>query len=142
MFTHKKTIKLIFPRVNPPRPKSPEPTFIQDKIKNLEKYMKFMQAPVQTTMFNPLSHYKSLQPHREQDKQYWKEITVAFLKKKHNTDTIRKGFPIKIYTGGPPHELYFIVLTLWEQIVIGLTKKLVVTYVVGDLALLDQFMRT
>ena len=38
---------------------------------------------------------------------------------------------------GPPHEPYFIVLTLWEQIIIEPMKKFVTTYVVGDLALLN-----
>ena len=50
---------------------------------------------------------------------------------------MRKGFPIKIYMRGPPHEPYFITLTLQDQLIIGLTKKMVVSYVVGDLALLD-----
>ena len=38
---------------------------------------------------------------------------------------------------GSPHKPYFIVLTLWEEIIIRPTKKLVVTYIVGDLALLN-----
>ena len=50
---------------------------------------------------------------------------------------MRKGFPIKIYMGGPPHKPYFIMLTLWRQIIIGSMKKLVTTYVVRDLVLLD-----
>jgi len=57
--------------------------------------------------------------------------------KKHNVDTTRKGFPIEMYLGGLPHEPYFIALTLQEQIIIGPTKKMVVSYVVEDLALLD-----
>ena len=60
-----------------------------------------------------------------------------FLKKKYNADTTRKGLLIKIYIRGPPHKSYFITLTLWRQMIIGPTKKLVTTYVVGDLALLD-----
>ena len=44
------------------KPKTPKPTFIQDEITNLEKYMKFMQAPIQTIPFYLLSHYKSLWP--------------------------------------------------------------------------------
>ena len=44
------------------RPKTPEPMFIQDKIKNLEKYMKFIQAPIQTISFHPQPHYKTLWP--------------------------------------------------------------------------------
>jgi len=42
-----------------------------------------------------------------------------------------------MYTGGPPHEPYFIVLTLQGWLVIGLTKKMVISYMVGDLILLD-----
>jgi len=42
-----------------------------------------------------------------------------------------------MYIGGPLYEPYFIMLTLWEEIVIGLTKELVVSYMVGDLALLN-----
>ena len=45
--------------------KTPKPTFIQDKIKNLEKYMKFMQAPIKTTLFYLPPYYKSLQPQGE-----------------------------------------------------------------------------
>ena len=124
-------------KVDSSRPKTPEPTFIQNKIENLEKYMKFIQAPIQTTPSYLLPYYKSLWLQGEQDKQYWKEIAVVFLKKKHNADTTRKGFLIKMYIEGPPHEPYFITLTLWEQIIIELMKKLVTTYMVGDLALLD-----
>ena len=38
-------------KVDSPRPKTSKLTFIQDKIKNLEKYIKFMQAPIKTTPF-------------------------------------------------------------------------------------------
>ena len=34
--------------------------------------MKMLQAPVKTTPFYPLPHYKTLQQNREQDKQYLK----------------------------------------------------------------------
>jgi len=46
--------------VDPPRPKTSELTFIQDEIENLKKYIKFMQAPIQTILFYLLLHYKSL----------------------------------------------------------------------------------
>ena len=39
--------------------------------------------------------------------------------------------------GGPSHKHYFIALTLQGPIIIGLTNKMVATYMVGDLALLD-----
>ena len=64
-------------------------------------------------------------------------ILEQFLKNKHNADITRKGFPIEMYTEGPSHELYFIMLTLQERIIIGPTKKLVASHVVRDLALLD-----
>jgi len=47
-------------KVNSPRPKTPELTFIHDEIKNLEKYMKFIQALINTTPFYLPPHYKSL----------------------------------------------------------------------------------
>ena len=62
---------------------------------------------------------------------------VAFFEKKYNIDTTRKCFPIEMYIGELPHEPYFIALTLQRQIIIGPIKKLVITYIVGDLALLD-----
>ena len=96
-----------------------------------------MQSPTKTMPFYLPPHYKSLQPQGKQDEQYWNKITVTFLEKKYNADTTRKGFPIEMYSGGPPHELYFIVLILQDQIIIEPTKKMVVLYMVGDLALLD-----
>ena len=40
--------------------KTLEPMFIQDKIDNLEKYMKYMQLLVKMIPFYPSPHYKSL----------------------------------------------------------------------------------
>jgi len=42
-----------------------------------------------------------------------------------------------MYTRELLHELFFIALTLWGEIIIGLIKKLVASYVVGDLTFLD-----
>ena len=38
--------------------KTPEPTFIQDEIDNLEKYMKYMQLPVKTILSYLPPYYK------------------------------------------------------------------------------------
>ena len=38
---------------------STQPIFIQDKLDNLEKHMKFVYSPVKTKMFTPPPHYKS-----------------------------------------------------------------------------------
>ena len=46
------------------KPKTLKPKFIQDKINNLDKYMKFMQAFVKTMPFYSLLYYKSLQSQR------------------------------------------------------------------------------
>ena len=35
-------------------------SFITDKVKNLLKYMKFVQSPIQMRLFKPLPHYQSL----------------------------------------------------------------------------------
>ena len=48
-----------------------------------------------------------------------------------------KRFPIEMYMRDLPHEVYFIVLMLQGQIIIGPIKKMVASYVVGDLVLLD-----
>ena len=42
-----------------------------------------------------------------------------------------------MYLRGLPYEPYFIVLMLQEQIIISSIKKMVTSYVVGDLALLN-----
>ena len=62
---------------------------------------------------------------------------VEFIKQKYNADINYWGFLIEMFTEGPPHEPFFIALTLWEILVIEPTKKLVATYVVGDLAFLN-----
>ena len=87
--------------------------------------------------FYSLPYYKFLQLQEEQNKQYWNKIAIEFLKYKYNANTTRKGLSIKMYIRGLPHEPYLIVLILQEKIIIGLTKKLVVSYVVRDLVLLD-----
>jgi len=42
-----------------------------------------------------------------------------------------------MYIEGLPYKPYFIVLMLQEKIIIGPTKKMVATYVIRDLVLLD-----
>lgn len=62
---------------------------------------------------------------------------AEFIKQKHNADISCQEFSIEMFTGGPPHKLFFIILTLQKTLVIEQTKKLVATYVVGDLAFLN-----
>jgi len=66
-------------------------SFITDKVDNLAKYMKFMKTPSQTRIFRPLPHYQALRSRGENDPIFWKEVAMAFMEKKHNTDTARNG---------------------------------------------------
>jgi len=67
-------------------------SFIMDKVKNLLKHMKFVRTLSQTRIFKPLPHYQSLKSRGEQDPIFWKEVAMAFLKRKHNMDTARNGY--------------------------------------------------
>ena len=111
-------------------------SFISDEIDNLKKYMKFVKTLPQTRIFQPPPYYQSLKSRGEQDPSFWKEVVTAFLDKKKNTDTSRNGCQIPMYQGGPPHEPYFIAIDNRDQIIIGPSKKIVATHVVGELEVL------
>ena len=111
-------------------------SFITDEVENLFKYMKFIQTPTQTRIFRPLPHYQALKSRGKQDPAFWNKVARAFLEKKHNTDTLRNGYQIHMFQGGLPHEPYFIAINNREQIIIGPSKKIVVTHVVGELEVL------
>jgi len=82
--------------------KTIELSFIQDKIKNLERYMKLIYSPIQTRLFKPPPQYTSLHSRGEQDSDCWKEIAIAFIQEKYNTETTRNSYSIILYQGGPP----------------------------------------
>jgi len=85
-------------------------SFIMDEVENLLKYMKFVRSPTQTRLFRPPPYYQSLKSRSEQDPEFWKEISIALVDQKHNTETARNGYPIIMFQGGPPHEPYFITI--------------------------------
>jgi len=111
-------------------------SFIIDKIENLVKYMKFVKTPSQTRIFQPPPYYQSLRSRGEQDPTFWKEVATAFLNRKQNTNTSRNGYQIPMYQEGPLHEPYFIAINNKDQIIIGPSKKIVATHVVGELEVL------
>jgi len=115
---------------------SSQTSFITDKVKNLLKYMKFVQSPTQTRLIKPLTHYQSLKSRGEQDPLFWKEVVTAFMNQKHNTDIVRNEYQIQMFQGGPLHEPYFIAINDQDQIIIGSSKKIVATHVVGELEVL------
>jgi len=65
-----------------------------DEVKNLFKYMKFIQTPTQTRIFRPPLHYQSLKFRGEQDLEFFKEVATALVDKKYNTETARNGYQI------------------------------------------------
>jgi len=111
-------------------------SFITDEVKNLLKYMKFVRTPSQTRIFKLPPHYQSLKSRDEQDPIFWNEVAKAFLEKKHNIDTARNGYQIHTFQGGPPHKPYFITIDNREQVIIEPGKKIVATYMVGELKVL------
>ena len=50
--------------------------------------------------------------------------------------TSRNGYQIPIFQGSPPHKPYFIAIDNREQIIIGSSKKIVATHMVGELEVL------
>ena len=108
-------------------------SFIIDEVKNLFKYMK---SPSQTRIFRPLPYYQSLKSRGEQDPIFWKEVAMAFLDKKRNMETLRNRYQIPMFQGGPPHKPYFIAIDNKDQIIIGPSKKIVATHVIGELEVL------
>ena len=111
-------------------------SFITDEVEHLLKHMKFIQTPSQTRLFKPPPHYQFLRSRGEQDPIFWNEVVTTFLDRKHNTDTARNGYQIHIFQGGPPHKPYFIAMDNKDQIIIGPSKKIVATHVVGELEVL------
>ena len=51
-------------------------------------------------------------------------------------NTVRNGFQIHIFQGGPLHKPYFIAIDNKNQVIIGPSKKIVAMYVVGELEVL------
>ena len=111
-------------------------SFIMDEVEHLFRHMKFVRTPSQTRLFKPPQHYQFLKSRGENDPIFWKEIAMAFLEKKYNTDTARNGHQIHMFQGGPPHEPYFIAMDNKDQIIIDPSKKIVATHVVGELEVL------
>ena len=66
--------------------KTTESSFIQDEVKNLEQYMKFVYSPMQTRLFKLPPYYQSLCSREELNSEFWMEIAVAVVEEKHNIE--------------------------------------------------------
>ena len=111
-------------------------SFIDEKIDNLLKYIKFIRSPTQTRIFQPPLQYQSLRSREEQNSDFWKEIATALVNNKYNTETVRNRYPIRMFQGGLLHEPFFITIDNQGQVIIGPNKKTAVTYIVGELEVL------
>jgi len=111
-------------------------SFITDEVENLAKYMKFIKTPSQTRIFRPPPYYQSLKSRGKQDPEFWKEVAIVFVDRKRNTDIARNRCQIPMYQGGPPHEPYFVAIDNKDQVIIGPSKKIVATHMVGELEVL------
>jgi len=98
--------------------------------------MKFVRSLTQTRLFKPPPYYQFLKFRGEQDLLFWKEVAMAFVNWKHNTDTARNRYQIQMFQGGPLHEPYFIAINNRNQIIISPSKKIVATHVVEELEVL------
>ena len=65
----------------------PKSSFINNEVENLIKYMKFIQSPTQTRIFQPPPHYQSLKSRGEQNPKFWKEVAIALVEEKYNVET-------------------------------------------------------
>ena len=83
-------------------------SFIDEEINNLLKYMKFVKTPIQTRIFQPPFYYQLFHSRGEQDPDFWKEVAMALVNNKHNMETSRNRYSIRIFQGRPPHEPFFI----------------------------------
>ena len=72
-------------------------SFINKEVENLIKYMKFVKVPTQIRLFRPPPHYQSLESRGEQDSEFWKEVAMALVDNRYNTETTRNGCLINMY---------------------------------------------
>ena len=93
---------------------SAQTSFIMNEVKNFIKYIKFIQSLIQTRLFRPPLYYQSLKSKGEQDSEFWKEIAMALVNQKHNTETVRNSYSIVMFQGSPLHKPYFIAIDNWE----------------------------
>ena len=111
-------------------------SFIDKKLNNLIKSMKFIKTPTQTRLFHPLAHYQFLKSRGEQDPNFWNKITMTLVDTWYNTEITQNRYLIKMYQGGPPHEPFFIAIDCRGQVIIGPNKKVVAMHVSGELKVL------
>ena len=59
-----------------------------------------------------------------------------FMDQKHNMEIARNVYQIPMFQGGLPYKSYFIAIDNRKQIIVGHSKKIVATHVIGELEVL------
>ena len=117
-------------------------SFVDKEVDNLLKYMKFVKFPTQTRIFWPPLHYQVLWSRGEQNSDFWNKIAMALIENKHNMETLRNEYLINMFQERPPHNPFFIAIDNQGYVIMGLNKKMMAIYIVGELEVLVWFMRT
>jgi len=107
-------------------------TQLSEEIDNLITSLKRFKALSNVTCFLPPAGYHIISRNGEKSSRYWNWIVKGLLESKQNSKIVRRGFKIPLYTGGPPHEPWFILEAADEGYIVGPQKKLVVIYAMGE----------
>ena len=68
--------------------------------------------------------------HYNKDPDFWREVATVLVDNKHNSETSRNGYPIRIFQGELSHKPFFITIDNRGQVIIG------PMYMVGELEVL------
>ena len=107
-------------------------TQLLEEIDNLITNLKRFKAPSNVTRFLPPAGYHTISRNGENSSRYWNWIVKGLLESKQNSETVRRGFKIPLYAGGPPHEPWFISEAADEGYIVGPQKKSVAIYAMGE----------
>jgi len=107
-------------------------TQLSEEIDNLITSLKRFKALSNITRFLPPAGYHTISRNEENSSRYWNWIVKGLLKSKQNSETVQRGFKIPLYTGGPPHKLWFISEAADEGYIVGPQKKLVAIYAMRE----------
>ena len=69
-------------------------------------------------------------------------MATALVDNKHNTEMLRNRYLIRMFQERLPHELFFIAIDNQGQVIISPNKKMVATYMVGELAVIVYVVAT
>ena len=105
---------------------------LSEEIDDLITCLKQFKALSNITHFLPPTEYYTITRNRENSFRYWNWIIKGLLKSKQNSETVQRGFKIPLYIGGLSHEPWFISKAADNSYIVGLQKKSVAIYAMGE----------